>query len=311
MTITQFEYIVALDTYRHFAKASKKCFITQPTLSMQIQKLEDELGVKIFDRSKQPVVPTEIGKLIIQQARIILHETQKIKELIEAEKEETAGELKLGIIPTLAPYLLPLFLTHFLDKYPQVQLQIEELQSEEIIIGLRNETLDAALLVTPLKEQGIVEMPLFKEEFVAYVGIDHPLISKKVLSVKDVSADDMWLLNKGHCFRNQMINICGEQKNKALNQFQFESGSMETLKKLVDKRSGYTLLPELAILDEPVSKHKQIKHFTAPQPMREVSLVVHRSFLKRKLIEALKSEILITLPKKFKSKRSGEIITWR
>src|SRR5687768_8393452 len=170
MTFTQLEYIIAVDTHRHFAKAAKQCFITQPTLSMQIQKLEEELGSKIFDRSKQPVIPTEIGEEIVRQARIIIHETKMIHELIRDRDGVLQGELRIGIIPTLAPYLLPMFLQPFLTAYPGIRIRVKEMTTDIIVEKLKAGRIDVGLLVTPLQDNGIREHPLFYEELVAYVS---------------------------------------------------------------------------------------------------------------------------------------------
>lgn len=312
MTLTQLEYITAVDTYRHFAAAAKECFVTQPTLSMQIHKLEDELGIKIFDRSKQPVVPTEMGLLVIEQARHVLQEAGKVKEMIQSQKNVVAGSLRLGIIPTLAPYLLPLFITDFIQKYPRVKLIVEELQTEQIIHKLKNETIDTGILVTPLNENGVVELPVFYEPFLAYVSHHHPLYSKTLLKPEELEPREMWLLNQGHCFRNQMLHLCTEKDaGRSHAQFEFESGSLETLKRLVEKEQGYTLLPELATLDLNKSQKQLLRPFEKPYPVREVSLVIRRSFLKRRLIEILKAGILAHVPKSMHAINEGTVVSWR
>ena len=311
MTLTQLEYIIALDTHRHFAKASKNCFVTQPTLSMQIQKLEDELGIIIFDRSKQPVVPTEIGQEVIAQAREILQEAAKLRDIINDQKDEIAGELKIGIIPTLSPYLLPLFVTGFMRNNPAVKLIVEELQTEQILEKLKNEIIDAGILVTPIGQPGFLEIPLFYEPFVAYISKDHPLYKKKKIIPADLEVKDLWLLNQGHCFRSQMINICGDKrKNEDELQFEYESGSLETLKKLVERENGLTLLPKLAVNDLTRENKARVKEFYDPVPLREVSLIVRRSFLKKKLLDALKIEIIKSVPSNM-VKPSGKIVKWQ
>ncbi|MFK8101663.1 MAG: LysR substrate-binding domain-containing protein [Saprospiraceae bacterium] len=310
MTITQLEYLVAVDTYKSFAQAAKHCFVTQPTLSMQIKKIEEELNILVFDRSKKPILTTDIGRQIIDQARITLQEAKRIKELIQFQKDDVKGELRIGIIPTLSPYLLPLFVTDFMNKYPDVQLVVEELVSEQIIYKLNNDLLDVGILVTPMAKKSIIEIPIFYEMFVVYLSTTHPLSQKNKIDFKDLDINDMWLLKEGHCFRNQAINICGEAIDDSQVQLRFESGSLETLCRIVEKQYGYTLLPELAMLDLDEKKLKYLRHFNAPQPIREISLVIHRSFMKRKLIDLLKTEILLHIPEDLKNKNRGKLIHW-
>ncbi|MFQ5444268.1 MAG: LysR substrate-binding domain-containing protein, partial [Nitrospinales bacterium] len=267
ITLTQISYIIAVSKTRNFSLAAESCNVTQPTLSMQIQKLEDQLGVIIFDRSKKPVEPTPIGQKIIEQAKITLQEGSRIEELIKEERGEIAGELNLGIIPTLTPYLLPLFLQNVTQKYPRVELVIEELQTAQIVERLKDDSLDAGVLITPLRQKGIIEKPIFYEPFVVYLSANHPLFKLNKISEKELSSDDVWLLNDGHCLRNQVIELCkkkarrgGKHKNVT-----FESGNLETLKRLVDKNFGYTLLPHLATQEMPEKeKKKKLRFFKSP-----------------------------------------------
>jgi len=302
MTLTQLDYIVAVDTYRHFATAAEACHVTQPTLSMQIQKLEDELDVRVFDRSKQPVVPTETGMAILAQARDVLRAARRIPEIVSESKENFRGDLKIGIIPTLAPYLLPYFIGEFIGKYPAVSVQIQELVTEQIIERLRTGLIDVGLVVTPLSEMGITEIPLFEEPFVVYASDSHPLLAKPSVSPADLHAEGLWLLTEGHCFRNQVMQLCGaDRQANSTSALRYETGSLETLIKLIDKQGGFTLLPYLATVDMDDTRRLRLRPFdrsagAAPQPVREVSIVMHRSFLKRKLIDAFKTEILAHLP---------------
>jgi LysR family transcriptional regulator, hydrogen peroxide-inducible genes activator len=309
MTITQLEYIVAVDTHRHFAKAADQCFITQPTLSMQIQKLEETLGSKIFDRSKQPVMPTEIGEEIIQQARVILNEVKKIDQLISDKVGILKGELKLGIIPTLAPYLLPLFLQPFLKKYPDVTIKVKEMTTDIIVEKLKSGRIDAGLLVTPLLENSIKEYPLFYEELVAYVSKKNSAFKKTYVLPDDIDLKELWLLEEGHCFRSQIINLCELKKQtKEQSNFEYEAGSVETLRKMVELNNGVTILPELATLDFSAKQLNMIRHFKAPAPVREVSLVTHRDFIKKKIIDALKEEIINILPEKLIANKNKNLV---
>lgn len=250
MTFTQLEYVIAVDNYRHFADAARACFVTQPTLSMQLQKLEDELGFKIFDRSKQPVLPTENGLMVIEHAKKILAERNALQEVVAAKKGVVNGELKLAVIPTLAPYLLPLFIQPFLKKYPGVKLIITELTTENILHRLKDGRIDAGILVTPLPDASIKETPLFYEEMMAYVSHNNLAYKKSYVLPKDIDPSKLWLLEEGHCFRSQIINLCELRKQKAEERsFEYEAGSLEALKRMVDRYDGITVLPELATLD--------------------------------------------------------------
>lgn len=296
MTLTQLEYIVALDTYRHFVQASGKCFVTQPTLSMQIQKLEEELGVKIFDRTKQPVIPTEMGASLIAQARIILREADMIQQIIHDQKDMMTGELRIGIIPTLAPYLLPPLFKQMREKYPQLNLIIKETITENVISGLKANQLDCGLVVTPLNDSSIKEQVLFYEELFVYVSRKNALYNKKYVLASELDPDQLWLLEEGHCFRSQVLNLC-ELRKRADFHFKYETGNIETLKRMVDKSDGITILPELAVMEFSKPQMKLVKRLKEPSPAREVSLVTHRDHMKTKLINTLKEEILAIIPK--------------
>lgn len=309
MTFTQLEYIVALDTYRQFTLASQHCFITQPTLSMQIQKLEEELGITIFDRTKQPIAPTETGKEIIAQAKIILSQKGIMHELVQSKKGVIAGELKLGIIPTLAPYLLPLFIQRFSAKYKQVKLVISEMTTDNVIKALTEGSIDAGILVTPLQKSGVKEYPLFYEELVAYVSRKNALYEKSYVLAQDIDPNKLWLLEEGHCFRSQIENLCELRKmSNAGSHFDYETGSIETLRRMVDLNDGITILPELATIDMPAKQLQLIRHFKKPVPMREVSLIVQRDFVKKRLIDALKEEIIKSIPDKVKNNQSVNVV---
>ncbi|GHA75146.1 hydrogen peroxide-inducible genes activator [Pontibacter akesuensis] len=311
MTLVQLEYLVAVDTHRHFATAAEHCHITQPTLSMQLQKLEEEMGVQLFDRSRVPVRPTEIGHEIIAQARVVLAESRKIQEIVQDQKQELSGELRIGVIPTLAPYLIPLFITGFLEKNPHVRVVVQELMTSQIVEKLNHELLDVGLLVTPLENKTIKELPLFYEAFVAYINSKHPLAQQKAITADQLDLNELWVLNEGHCFRSQVLNICnrgGSMANGQGGHLDYKSGSLETLKRIVETQHGLTLLPELSVLDLAEDKLKLVHGFQEPQPLREVSMVVHRSFLKRKLIEALKQEIISSIPEHIRSRKKEQVV---
>ena len=309
MTITQLEYIVAVDTYRSFVVAAEKCFVTQPTLSMQVQKLEDTLGVKIFDRSKQPVSPTEIGVEIIDQARILLAESEKIREIITDRQKELSGELKVGIIPTVSPYILPKIIGGFIHKYPQVKLIVWEQTTEDIIQQLKLGTLDCGIMSTPLRESALTEIPVFYENFVAYVSKNSKMFKKKSITPDDIDMEEIWVLNEGHCMREQVLNICQRRRSTKGNlHFEYNTGSVETLKRMVEQNNGATILPELALAELNEKQLDRVRYFKSPEPAREVSIVIQKNFLKRRMIEALKNEILEFVPKRMKSKKKKEVM---
>lgn len=305
MKLAQLSYIVAVDTYRHFARAAEHCHVTQPTLSMQIQKLERELGVELFDRSKHPVEPTDLGRQIIEQARVILTEAARMKELITEAGGDVAGELHIGILPTLAPYVLPRFVLELVRRYPRISVQIEELQTDRILAMLRADGLDAALVATATTLPGVVERPLFEEPFVAYVSAGHRLYARERLRPEDLSVQDLWLLNEGHCFRDQVLALCGERA-EALRPIQFESGNLETLKRLVESSGGMTLLPYLATVDLTEEERRRVRPFHAPAPSRLIRLIHRKAYLKRALIEAFVTEMLARLPTSFGPGLAGD-----
>lgn len=311
MTITQLHYIIAVDTHRHFARAAESCFVTQPTLSMQIHKLEEELGVTIFDRSRKPLQPTDIGKQILEQARIVITEEKRINEIIQQHKGEIAGNFRLAIIPTVASTLLPRFLKCFISQYPKVNLEIEELQTKVILERLKNGLLDAAILATPLSQEGIMEKPLYYEPFMAYTPMEHRLFKEKFIDNSDLIADDILLLHEGHCFRNSVINLCNSLFNKDNNTgVKLESGSFETLIKLSKQGFGMTLVPYLKALElKNVEPEGTVKPFSRPQPLREISIIHHRTHLKISIIEALAKCIQETIPEHMLKDEEGEVIS--
>lgn len=313
MTLLQLSYIVSVDKHRSFSKAAKGCFVTQPTLSMQIQKLEEELGILIFDRGKKPIAATEIGKVIIEQAHTILHESEKIRQSIEAEMTEITGLFRVGIIPTLAPYLLNLFLQNFMDKHPRVELVIEELQTKEIVERLVTDKLDGGILATPLHQKNLLERPLFYEPFVAYVSEAHRLNSRKKIHVSDLQLSDMWLLTEGHCFRGQTVALCKQKRPdhvRGKGSLKFESGNLDTLRKLVEQNYGMTLLPYLAVKELSDEKKKlYMREFISPVPKREISLIYNRSYAKKKMLDVFAHEIMYSVPAELLEKEKSSVIS--
>ena len=291
MTITQLQYVLAVAEHKNFTLAAEKCFVTQPTLSMQIQKIEEELSIQIFDRTKKPIQLTEIGQKIVNQAKNIVNEADRIHDIVEQQKGFIGGEFRLGIIPTVMPTLLPMFLNNFIKKYPKVKLIIEELNTNEIISKLKNGHLDAAIAVTPLEDEKIKEIVLYFEPFVAYVPENHSSFNKKEITIDDLDINEILLLQDGHCFRDGILNLCKNKSQNESNHFQIESGSFETLIKLADEGLGTTLLPYLHTLDLNEKNKTKLRHFASPKPAREVSLIFPKNELKIHIIDALRNTI--------------------
>ena len=294
MTLQQLEYIVALDEHRHFVKAAEACFVSQPNLTMQVKKLEDEIGVRIFDRDKKPIEPTEIGREVIIRARQILRETRQLKDFVQYEKGALEGEFKIGIIPTLAPYLLPQFLPAFLKDHPQVHLKIQELQTGQIVSHIQHGLLDIGLLVTPLTESNLREIPVFYEPFLLYLPDNHRFLEEKLMLAEDLDPREVLVLEEGHCFREQALAICKRARQGSSIGFDYQSGSIEALKNLVRQGVGYTLVPELSVHAELDAPH--LRRFAPPEPVREVSIVVHNSFIKEAIIHRLRDSIQGSVP---------------
>jgi LysR family hydrogen peroxide-inducible transcriptional activator len=291
MTITQLKYVLAVAEYQNFTIAAEHCFVTQPTLSMQIQKLEDQLNVKIFNRSKKPIEVTDVGEKVIEQAKIIVDESNRITDIVHQYKGFVGGDFKLGIIPTIMPTLLPMFLQNFTKKYPKVKLIIEELTTEEIVRKLTDGHIDAAIAATPLQNEAIKEKPLYYEPFVGLIPQNHRLFNQKTIEADELEMDDILLLEDGHCFKESVINLCRTYKKENTKGFQLESGSFDTLIKLSKEGLGMTLLPYLHTLDLSDIDKTHLREFKNPPPAREVSLIYHKSQLKMQLIDALKKTI--------------------
>ena len=291
MTITQLKYVLSVAEYQNFTVAAEHSFVTQPTLSMQIQKLEDELGVKIFNRSKKPIELTDVGRKIVEQAKVIVDESNRVLDIVHQQKGYIGGEFKLGIIPTIMPTLLPMFLQNFTKKYPKVKLIIEELTTEDIIRKLTDGHIDAGIAATPLENEAIKERPLYYEPFVGLIPQNHRLFNNKQITAEELEIEDILLLEGGHCFKNSVLNLCRNHKTDNKKRFQLESGSFDTLIKLSKEGLGMTLLPYLHTLDLNDIDKTHLREFTSPSPAREVSLIYHKSQLKMQLIEALQKTI--------------------
>ena len=307
MTLQQLEYVIALDTYRHFVTAAEKCFVTQPTITIQVKKLEDEIGFSIFDKSKSPFKPTNLGEVFINKTKVILREVSELKNMVNTELDSIDGVYKIGIIPTISPYLIPLISGSFSEKHPNTTLIIEEMQTENIIAALKNKEIHIGLLVTPLNESFIREIKLYNEPFVFYGQKNLFPKDKKVVSAKEIeNLDNIWLLKSGHCFRNQVLKICSKNTNPK--SIQFQSGSIEALKKMVDNYGGFTLVPEMAINKNDIGSHI---NFEDPKPIREVSIAIHHSLAKDNLIDAIRLEVLNKIPKEFVKNNRFIKINWK
>lgn len=310
MTLQQLEYIIALDSHRNFVRAANHCLVTQPTLTMQVHKLEEEVGFRIFDRSRKPLQPTRLGLQFIERSRIILKEVQALKALVSEDIESVEGEFTLGIIPTLAPYLLPLFLGAFSKQFPKTRLLIEELQSEVIIERLKKDQLNMAILATPLNESYLREIPLFNEPFLAYVPEGHELQSQGKVETGKLSGKSLLLLDEGHCFREQALNLCDLRAEEDDLPFEYQTGSIETLMKLVDQGLGYTLIPEMAVTGI-AAQQSRILRFSEPEPIREISLVCSSAFSRERLLEVLRQAVLGSIPAHFKKSGHYFRVKWR
>ncbi|GAB4023617.1 LysR substrate-binding domain-containing protein [Spirosoma koreense] len=298
MNIQQLEYIAAVDNFRHFIQAADHCHVTQPTLSMMIRKLEEELGVKIFDRTKQPIIPTAIGRQIIDQGKVILREAGRLTEMARQYNGDLSGELKIGVIPTIAPYLLPHFVQAFIQQYPEIRLHISEMITERIVNELKTGNLDVGIVASLSGDQALLEIPLYKERFYVYVSEKTGLYNKQYILPSDIEPNELWLLEEGHCFRTQIQKLCELSRNSTIGtSFNYRSGSIETLMRMVDRNGGITILPELAVLELPEERRKFVRHFKYPEPTRDVCLTVNREQVKKRLIDALKTAILADVPK--------------
>lgn len=298
MNIQQLEYIIAVDNYRHFAKAAEASFVTQPTLSMMIQKLEEELGVKIFDRSQFPVQPTSIGTQIINQARVIVSQIKQVKDIVQEEKGFVNGSLKIGIIPTISPYLLPKLIQKHTENGYDIELVIEEVTTDQIVEKLTSGTLDIGILATPLHNEKLQEHPVYYEKFFAYISPEETsLYAKKELDEEDLNINRLWLLSEVHCFRNQILRLCNSRKKRNIHTLiSYEAGSISTLARIVDLNSGLTIIPEMGIEHLTEAQKKNVRPLKNAVPVREISLVTRKEFFREKMLDILIQEVKDSVP---------------
>lgn len=292
MTLQQLEYIVALDKTRHFVRAAEMCGVTQPTLSAMIQKLEEEIDCRIFDRSSHPIIPTEVGVQILQQAQVILFNVNQLKENILTQKGSVTGALSLAIIPTVAPYLLPNIISTFRRDYTDIQLKVSEMRTETIIEKLQNAEIDMAILSTPLGDPKILEVPLYYEKFVAYISPTSSIYTLDEISANEMPLEQLWVLEEGHCLRNQVFNFCGNKTHSSI----YEAGSIDTLVKIVDMNGGYTVIPELHVDLLSEIQKLNLRKIVRPEAIREISLVIRYDYVREGLMNVVANTIKQIIP---------------
>jgi LysR family hydrogen peroxide-inducible transcriptional activator len=291
MNIQQFQYILAVADLRHFEQAAEKCFITQSTLSTMVGRFEEEVGIRIFDRKTKPMSVTKEGEKIIQQLRIILKEIDSLDNIMQELKGEMAGELRLGILPTVAPYILPLFLSKFASAFPKVKVIVQEMTTPDIQKALKSRILDVGIVAIPLADEDLQEHPLYKESFLLFDCYSKTRLN--CMSIDDIDYEHLWLLQEGHCLRAQVEKICklsSTHTKNALN-FEFKAGSIDSLIRFTKANNGITLLPYMATLELPEADRVRLSSFTAPVPVRSIGLVVHKHFVKKRLLDELQSII--------------------
>jgi len=297
MTLQQMEYIVAVFKLRHFAKAAEYCHVTQPTLSSMVQKLEDELGVKIFDRTSQPIQPTPTGRLVIEQAWRVLVRSRKIKDIVEEEKESIKGTFRIGILPTIAPYLLPRFFLKLTSDYPEMDLRVSEMKTDDIKRALNRGELDMAILVSLDNMEKFIQTPLFYEQFMAYVSEGDRLFEKKAISPLDLTGECLWMLDEGHCFRDQLVRFCNLKAARA-SQTSYSLGSMETFMRMVEGGKGVTFIPELAVEQLSAEQRRLVRPFMKPIPTRQIVMLTTPTFVRQTLLRLISRAIIDSVPKR-------------
>ena len=305
MTLQQLEYILAVNQFRHFAKAAEYCRVTQPTLSAMIQKLEEELDTRIFDRSQQPVCPTPVGIHIIEQAQNILVQANRIKNIIEEEKHSLTGTFKLGILPTVAPYLLPRFFPQLMKKYPDLDIRVVEMKTNDIKKALQTGEIDAGIVASLAGMEELQQTPLFYEQFFAYVSREDALFNNEVIRTSDLNGEQLWLLDEGHCFRDQLMRFCQMEKVK-VRQAAYRLGSLETFMRMVESGNGITFIPELATLQLSKEQKELVRPFAIPKPTREIVFVTRKDFIRHTVAGILIESIKKAVPKEMLTLQPGQ-----
>ena len=309
MTLTQIEYVLAIAEHGSFVEAAKKRYVTQPALTTQVKNLEEELGVMIFDRTKKPIIPTTIGEQIIEQAKEVTNQSRKLHDLVVEYQRVEKGDLSIGIIPTISPYLVPLFINNFSENNKKVNVSVTEEITENIIHKLKNGQLDVGIIATPIETTGITNIPLYYEKFYGYVSRSNEDYHKSDINIGDLDINDIWLLKEGNCFRDQVMNICKKSEKQVFrDHFRFESHSIESLKRIVEVKDGMTLIPELSLATISQKNMDMVKDISGVVPVREISIVVTRQFLKRRLIDRLLYSIQECLPENLKENSNKIVI---
>lgn len=294
MNLQQLEYIIAVDRTKSFSLAAEQCFITQATLSTMVKRLEEELGVVLFDRKSSPVMTTDYGKAVVELARQAISGVARIREITGQRKGSVNGVLRVGIIPTIANSVLPLMLPSLISKYPKLKLEIREITTQSILKQLRSGEIDAGVLSTPVTGDEEYEQQVLYYEALFVYGT--PILKKKkYILPKELVNEKIWLLEEGHCLRDQFINLCSLRKKNLNDQFKFDSNSFDTLLNMADQFGGLTVVPELYVKSMSKEKRGKIYQFVAPYPVREVSMLVHRPHVKTHLVDVLASEIIETI----------------
>ena len=304
MNIQQLEYILAVDSLHHFAKAAEQCKVTQPTLSAMVQKLEDELGLKLFDRTTQPIQTTLTGKKIIEQARKVLLEVSKIKDISEEEKQSVKGTFYLAVLPTIAPYLLPRFFHKLTEKHVELDIRVVEMKTAQALMAVQKGEVDAAILANKPIEIMLKSESLFYEQFFSYVSKNEPIFTKETIRTADIDGKRLWLLDEGHCFRDQLMRFCQMEKVK-LHQSAYRLGSMETFMRMVESGNGITFIPELATLQLSEEQQKLVRPFAIPRPTREIMFITRNDFIRNAIADIIKKSIKDAVPKEMHTLRPG------
>lgn len=306
MTLQQLEYILAVERYRHFGRAAEACNVTQPTLSAMIGKLEEELNAKLFDRNRQPICPTPVGEQVLRQAKEVLAQADSIKDIVEEEKHSLNGTFRVGILPTIAPYLLPRFFPQLMKKYPTFDIRVREMKTYEIKEALLQGDIDAGILAQIEGLEEYEQTHLFYEKYEGYVSREDTLFAKETLRTSDVaSSRDLWLLDEGHCFRDQMVRFC-QMKSSQTSQLAYNLGSMETFMRMVESGKGITFIPELAVMQLSGEQKELVRPFAIPVPTRQLILITNRNFIRQTLLDVIVKEIQASVPKEMLKMKAGQ-----
>ena len=308
MTLQQLEYILAVARHGHFGRAADACNVTQPTLSAMIGKLEEEIGAKLFDRNHQPICPTPVGEKVVRQAREVLSQADNIKDIVLEERQSLEGMFRIGILPTIAPYLLPRFFPQLMKRYPKLDIRVREMKTHEIKEALMQGDIDAGILATIEGLEEYSQTPLFYEKYVGYVSREDTLFKKEVIRTADVaSSSQLWLLDEGHCFRDQMVRFC-QMKSSQTSQLAYNLGSMETFMRMVECGMGITFIPELAAMQLSEPQKELLRPFAIPVPTRQLIMITNRNFIRQNLLEVLVKEIQAAVPKAMWKLGAGQVL---